>query len=59
MIVTVEYDVIMTVKTDCCVMANYFTVSFLVSANKRYILFCRCSAYKFVIWVQCLIDALR
>ena len=47
MIVTVEYDMIMVVKIFFCVMGNYFTVSFLLCANKRNILLCRCSAYNF------------
>ena len=45
MIVIVEYDIIMVVKIYSYVMGNYFTVSFLLPANKRYILLCRCSAY--------------
>ena len=49
MIVTVEYDMIVVVKIYSCVMGNYFTVSFLLSANKRYILLCSCSANKFVL----------
>ena len=59
MIMTVEYDMIMVINIYSCVMGNYFTVSFLLSANKRYILLRRCSAYKFVLSVRCLIDALR
>ena len=57
MIVTVECDMIMVVKIYSGVMGNYFTVSLLLSAKKCYILLCRCSAYKFVLWVRCLIDA--
>ena len=57
MIMTVGYDMIMAVKIYSCVMGNYFTVSFLLSVNKHYILFCSCSANKFVLWVRCLIDA--
>ena len=49
MIATVEYDMIMVVKIYSCVMSNYFTVSFLLSANKCYISLCTCSAYKFVL----------
>ena len=49
MIVTVECDMIVVVKIYFCVMANYFTVLFLLSANKCYILLSKCSAYKFVL----------
>ena len=49
MIVTVECDIIMVVKIYFCVIGNYFTVSFLLSPNKHYILLCTCSAYKFVL----------
>ena len=49
MIVTVECDMIMVVKIYFCVMGNYFTVSFLLSANKRYILLSWCGAYTFVL----------
>ena len=59
MIVIVEYDMIVVVKIYSCVMDNYFIVLLLLSANKRYILLWRCSIYKFVLWVQCLIDAAR
>ena len=38
MIVTVECDMIMVVKIYSGVMGNYFTVSFLLSAKKRYVL---------------------
>ena len=59
MTMAVEHDMIMVVKIYSCVMGNYFTVSFLLSANKRYILLSWCSAYTFVLWVRRLIDALR
>ena len=36
--VTVEYDMIVVVKIYSSVMGNYLTVSFLLSANKNYIL---------------------
>ena len=49
MMVAVEYVLVMVVKKHSCVMGNNFTVSFLLSANKRYILLCRYSAYKFVL----------
>ena len=49
MIVTVEYDMIVVVKIYSCVMGNYFTVSFSLSANKRCVLLCRCSTYKYVL----------
>ena len=48
MIMTVEYNMIMVVKIYYCVMGNYFTVLFLLSANKRYIFLCRYSAYNLV-----------
>ena len=48
MIVTEDYDMIVVLKIYSCVMGNYFIVLFLLSANKRYILLCRCFAYKIV-----------
>ena len=47
--VTVEYDMIVVVKIYSSVMGNYFTVSFLLSANKNYILLCGRGAYKCVL----------
>ena len=38
MIVTLECNMIMVVKIYSGVMGNYFTVSFLLSAKKRYVL---------------------
>ena len=49
MIVKIEYDMIMVVKIYSCVMGNYFTVSILLPTNKRYVLLCRCSAFKFAL----------
>ena len=59
MIVTVEYDMIVELKIYYCVMGNCFIVMFLLSANKRYILYRKCNAHKFVLWVQCLIDTME
>ena len=56
---TVEYDMIVVVKIYSSVMGNYFIVSFLLSANKNYVLLCGHSAYKCVLSVRFLIDALR
>ena len=45
----VEYDMIVVVKIYSSVMGNDFTVSFLLSVNKNYILLCGRGAYKCVL----------